>query len=54
MAAIKDIPIREAVRLQIRAEARGALDHVCFQCSQNNLTLYIYGAKRSGSDLYLR
>ncbi len=40
MAVMKDLPIHEQVRLQLRAEAYGALNHVYFQTNQNNFTLY--------------
>jgi hypothetical protein len=40
MAVMKDIPIHESVRLQLRGEAYGALNHVYFQTNQNNFTLY--------------
>jgi hypothetical protein len=40
MAVMKDIQLRETVRLQLRGEAFGALNHVYFQTNQNNFSLY--------------
>ena len=40
LALLKDFPIREQVRIQLRAEAFGVLNHVYFGANQNNFTLY--------------
>ncbi|MCU1263107.1 MAG: Cna domain protein, partial [Bryobacterales bacterium] len=40
MAVLKDFPIHEHVKLQLRAEAYGVLNHVYFGANQNNFTLY--------------
>jgi hypothetical protein len=40
MAILKDFPLHEQVRLALRAELYGALNHAYFRTNQNNFTLY--------------
>jgi hypothetical protein len=40
MAILKDFPLHEQIRLTLRAELYGALNHPYFRTDQNDFTLY--------------